>query len=562
LFPNRRIHALRLVPFLVLLALPARSFPQNKSSDTAAQSPAIKVRTELVMIPTGVTDAKGNRVTDMKKEDFAVFENGKRQEIALFEHVTTKAEVAEPAAVPEGVFTNRVEQGTGRITIFVVDLLNSRMEEQKEARKQLLDLMTKIADRKEPISLFMVNGQGAWLIHGFTSDPKVLVEALNKVKTQASETDRPATNPEEQLYKTVAGWHTHNAGANAAAESTRIDMLTTTVGFQDMSANNRIRITLMSLLEIADASAGIPGRKSMIWATAGFPFAVDEAATFGKAGKSSGGVEQALQPLYEQAWRALDSANIALYPLDVSELSNPGYASSGMGEPLPQHVMMDTHVANLERFADATGGKLCDRSMDAKKCFEQAASDSSDYYLLGIYDKSGAERPGWRSLSVRTPRSGMQIRARNGYYLTAAAHDAPSDTNLLQMALYSPFDYTGLPVSVKFLETTDSSQPGKKVIRFEYAIPEGAIKVGEDNGNQLNVEFAAVARDSTGKMAGSFSRMLQGKLSEAQEVQMKTKGLVFRGQMELGPGEYGLSFAVIDKVNENTGSVTAPLKVE
>jgi VWFA-related protein len=558
----RRIHALSLIPFLLLLAFPASSFPQNKPSDSAAQTPTIKVRTELVMIPTEVTDAKGNRVTDMKKEDFAVFENGKRQEIALFEHVTTNAEVTEPVAVPEGVFTNRVQKGTNRITILVVDLLNSRMEEQKEARKQILDFLLKLVDQKEPISLFVVNAQGAWLVHGFTSDPKVLVEALNQVKTQASENDRPVKNPEEQLYKTVAGWHTHNAAENVASEGMRIDMLTTSVGFQDMDANARIRMTLMSLLEIADACAGIPGRKSMIWATAGFPFAVNEAATFGKAGTAGGGVEHALLPLYEQAWRALEAANIAVYPLDVSELTNPGYASAGMGESLPQRVMMDTHVANLEGFADATGGKFCDRGMDAKKCFEQAAGDSSDYYLLGIYDKSGAEKPGWRSLSVRTPRSGMQIRARNGYYLTTAAHEAPSDTNLLQMALYSPFDYTGLPVSVKFLETMESSKPGGKLIRFEYAIPGGAIQVGDENGNQLNVEFAAVARDSTGKPAGSFSKMLQGKLSEAQEAQMKAKGLVFRGQLELGPGEYALSFAVIDKVNENTGSVTAPLKVE
>ena len=562
MFPNRRIDGLSLIPCLLLLAVPVSGFPQSKPNGEATQAPAIKVRTELVMIPTEVTDGKGNRVADMTKEDFAVFENGKQQEIAFFEHVTTKAEVMEPLAVPEGVFTNRVEQGPNRITIFVVDLLNSRMEEQKEARKQLLDFLSKTLDQKEPISLFAVNDAGAWLIHGFTSDPKVLVEALNNVKVQPSGNDRPAKNPEEQLYKTVAGWHTHNAAENVVSEGMRIDMLTASVGFQDMDANARIRMTLMSLLEIADACAGIPGRKSLIWATAGFPFAVNEAATFGKAGTSSGGVEQALLPLYEQAWRALEAANIAVYPLDVSKLTNPGYASAGMGEPLPQHVMMDTHESNLENFADVTGGKFCDRSMDAKKCVEQAASDSSDYYLLGIYDKSGTEKPGWRTLSVRTPRGGMQIRARSGYYLSAAAHNARSDTNLMELALFSPFDYTGLPMSVRIAGSSTGSKPDKRLVRFEYAIAGGAIRVGEENENQLNVEFGAVARDSKGKVVGSFTKVVQGKMSEPQAVQIKEKGLLFRGQMELEPGEYALGFAVVDRVNENTGSVTAPLKVE
>ena len=136
------------------------------------------------------------------------------------------------------------------------------------------------------------------------------------------------------------------------------------------------------------------------------------------------------------------------------------------------------------------------------KCFEQAANDSADYYLLGIYDKSGTEKPGWRSLSVRSPRR-VQIRARSGYYVTAAAHDAPTDERLMEMALYSPFDYTGLPVSVRLLGTRAASTPDKKLMRFEYAIPGRGDRV-EENENQLKVEFGAVARDSSGKSGGEF----------------------------------------------------------
>ena len=39
----------------------------------------------------------------------------------------------------------------------------------------------------------------------------------------------------------------------------------------------------------------------------------------------------------------------------------------------------------------------------------------------------------------------------HGYYVSAAAHDAPTDEHLMEMALYSPFDYTGLPISVRIL---------------------------------------------------------------------------------------------------------------
>lgn len=547
---------------LVLVVAAPHIFGQTKPEAGTPQVPTIKVRTKLVLIPAVVVDTKGNRVTDLKKEEFVVLEDGKRQEIELFDHVTTKAEVMKPADVPAGVFTNAVKQGPNRVTIFVLDLLNSKMEEQKEARKELFEFLSKSIDVKEPVCLVAVDSKGAWLIHGFTTDPKILAEALNHVKQRPADTDRPVKNPEEQIFKAVAGWHTHNAAENAAAEESRLNILSTEVGLQDMAMAERARLTLLSLMEIGNAFAGIPGRKSLIWTTAGFPFGADNAAAFQKGGALQGGGDQGMNSLYEQTWRTLAAANIAIYPLDVSELTNPGYASAGMGEPPPQHVFMDMKVANLEDFANATGGRFCSRNMDAKKCFDEAVDDSSDYYLLGIYDKNGTEKPGWRNLSVRSMRSDVQIRARSGYYRNGAAHDSPTDTKLMQMALFSPFDYTGLPVSVRLLEASAGSKPGMKKVGFVYSIPAAAVRIDVETGNQLRLEFGAVARDSTGKMVGSFTKVVEGKMSEAQARQVREKGILFTGGMELGPGEYSLSFAVMDKVNENTGSVVAPLKVE
>lgn len=558
----RRIPSVMFPGLLFLLVTAPWVYGQNKSEEVTSQAPTIKVRTGLVLVPAEVTDSKGNRVTDLKKEDFAVFENGKRQEIALFEHVTTKGEVMKPAQVPEGVFTNTVERGPDRITIFVLDLLNSRKEEQKEARKQLLEFLSKSLDEREPLCLITVDARGAWLIHGFTTDPKVLAEALSKVKEEKSEQDRPAKNPEEELYKTLAGWHSKDAERAVAGEEARLRMLRSEIGFQDASTEERIRLTLMSLMEIADAFAGIPGRKSMIWATAGFPFEVDDAAAFAKGGARESAGNAGMLTLYEQTWRTLESANIVVYPLDVSGLINPAYVSAGMGEPLPQHVQIDMSVTNLENFADMTGGRFCNRSMDAKKCFEEAANDSSDYYLLGIYDKSGTEKPGWRKLSVRPLREGIHVRARSGYYLGAGPREPDTDSQLMERALFSTFEYTGLPLNVRMLRTEAGSKPGMRKVSFEYSIPAGAVHVNQEGGGQVKLEFGAAARDSTGKMMGSFSKVLGGRISETQAKQVSERGILFHGTMELAPGEYEISFAVMDQVNEHTGSVAAPLKVE
>jgi VWFA-related protein len=539
--------------FVASLAAP--SFSQTTPKESQSQAPALKVRTEFVLIPAEVTDSKGNRVTDMTKEDFVVLENGKRQEIAFFEHVTTKPELVKPGALPEGVFTNTVSQGPNRVTIFVMDLLNSKMEEQREARKQLMEFLSASLDVREPVCLVAVDAKGVWLLHGFTTDTKLLVDAINDLKQQPTEMDRPASDPEDQISRTFQGGHGRSIMANIVTEEARVHMLQMAIGFQNASFGERIRMTLLCLQEIADAFVGIPGRKSMIWATSGFPLDIGDANKFADLG------DKGLMSLYEQTWRALEAANIAVYPLDVSEFVNPAYVSAGIRQPRPEHATVDTHVVNLENFADVTGGKFCPRNIDAKQCFDEAAKDSSDYYLLGIYDKSGEEKPGWRKLSVRTARSGVQIRARSGYYL-GGPHQPENDTELMERALFSPFDYTALGIGVKLTGMTEGSKPGTKKISFVYSIPRDAIRIDEEQGNQLKLEFAAAARDSSGKMVGSFSKVVEGKMNETQARQVRQKGISFTGTMELDPGDYSLSFVVMDKVNENTGSVAGPVKVQ
>ena len=542
------------LPLLLVVSVP-QIFGQNKPEEGRPQAPAIKVRTGLVLIPAVVTDAKGNRVKDLKKEDFVVLEDGQRQVIQLFERVETKAEVAKPAATLEGVFTNTTEARNNRLSIFVLDLLNSSFNEQRTAREELLDSLSKALDAREPLCLLAIDSSGVKLIHDFTTEPAVLMEALKKVKGRPADKDKPETNPEEPGYAMGQGLNSRSGTRNAAMEESRLQELSLFSAVDSLEAKQRVGLTLEALREIGEAFTGIPGRKSMIWATAGFPFEIDDATEFGLRNRD-------LLPAYEQAWRALNEANIAVYPLDVSDLVNPAHVGAGIGRPQPQHVHLDMHIANMENFAASTGGKFCDRSWNAKKCFDQAADDSSDYYLLGIYDPAGPGKPGWRKLNVRSMREGLQVRARTGYYMGGKITEKPDEKIEIEKALVAPFDYPALPITVRITGKAPASNVGKKIVAFVYAIPGAGISVEAENGSELRLEFAALARDSAGKILGSFSKVISGKLSEAQAAQVREKGILFTGTMELVPGEYSLSFVVKDEVNDKLGSVAAPLKVE
>src|SRR5260370_42610527 len=64
--------------------------PKDKDKDNNSEV-KFTARTELVLIPTLVTDKSGNHITGLKKEDFTVFENGREQKVATFEEITSDA---------------------------------------------------------------------------------------------------------------------------------------------------------------------------------------------------------------------------------------------------------------------------------------------------------------------------------------------------------------------------------------------------------------------------------------------------------------------------------------
>jgi VWFA-related protein len=80
------IRHLRLVFVMVLLAGATISAGQSPSGSQtpAPQQPTFRVNVDYVEVDVLVTDARGDYVRDLKKEDFQVFEDGKPQTIANF----------------------------------------------------------------------------------------------------------------------------------------------------------------------------------------------------------------------------------------------------------------------------------------------------------------------------------------------------------------------------------------------------------------------------------------------------------------------------------------------
>ena len=75
-------------PRLVALAARGRPGPARRSprARRASRGPIFGTQIEIINLSLSVTDARNNFVTDLAQSDFAVFEDGIRQELSLFTH--------------------------------------------------------------------------------------------------------------------------------------------------------------------------------------------------------------------------------------------------------------------------------------------------------------------------------------------------------------------------------------------------------------------------------------------------------------------------------------------
>jgi VWFA-related protein len=564
------------VAALLLCHSPSLANPKDK--DKEGTDVKFTAQSELVLVPTLVTDKSGNHVKGLTKEDFRVTENGVEQKLATFEEITSDPHRLSRAASPNE-FSNALtgSSSASRVTVIVLDLINTQIMDQASARRDLLKYLAQSVDRTEPTGLYTLTRSGLQVVHDFTTDPGVLIAALRRVRGDASEAVDSAeeaealtgtADPDGSSDSTPAARSSTRGNQGAAAEAQRLQAMLgdAELNFQAFEQRIAITYTLDGMQEISQALAGLPGRKSLIWAGGGFPFNVSDTMQIAPAGRDS--LADVL-PLYERTWQLLNNAQIALYPIDVKGLEVTALPSASLRNPSKNfgrkmnNKQFDTQ-ATFQTFASETGGRAYYNSNDLVKGFHDAVKDSSEYYVLGYYLDRSVTKSGWRKLSVKTDRDHVDVRARGGFFVTPTTADPDSSRkNDISSALQSPLDYTSLPLVERWTKTETGKDPGKKRVSFEMTVAPNATAIDDADNNHMVLDFVALAKNPEGKMVGQpFGQKVDLHLTPEKLASIRQKGVVYRDALDLLPGEYTVRFVVRDDISGRTGSVSALLKVE
>jgi len=431
-FPLRPLGKIALSAFSISLfsasiSIAQQSAPPPQSSTPDAAATVFKTNVRRVVVDVVVSDSKGKPVPGLTKQDFAVSEDDKPQQVLSFDATGFDAgmDYLPPKLPPEppNTFVNLPPTPEkGPLYVLLYDLVNMDNQDQMAltvnqhadqmfGRQQLIKFIQSKPEGTR-FAIF-VRSDGVHLIQGFTSDKQLLLSAVDphhpgphipEVYLMGQNLDRGDTNP-------------------------TLDVMKFLVGYLD----------------------GLPGRKNLIWFSGGFPLnlfpTIDDVPSYAEQ------VKQTLDMMTRE--------QIAIYPVDVRGVVTTDYKSptadlGGEGAIVSQrgvggagdnaHAPGSQSAAQKsagtggglsliassyqleDEIARNTGGRAFYGTNDVAGALAEATDNGSIFYTL-TYSPTDKDYDGkQRRIDVKLAKKGYTLQYRRAYYGTdfAPAPTAPN----------------------------------------------------------------------------------------------------------------------------------------
>ena len=260
----------------------------------AQNSAIIRTETKLVLVDAVVTDKRGNYVHNLTAKDFKVFEDNKEQQVKSF---SFEADPASPS------------NSQPRYIVLFFDNSTMNMGDQANAREAAVSFIQANAGPNRLMAVVNYGGS-VQVAQNFTGD-------VERLKAVASGLKIPSVNPNEAI-----------------------------LGIPQLSRASfdyGVRDVVLGLRSLVKGLASVPGRKTLIFLTSGFP------------------VNGELLPEVNATIDVCNRSNVAIYPIDVRGLVAPDLSGPAHGElKIPQEFTdvpaVDRPVKFLTAFFQRGGG--------------------------------------------------------------------------------------------------------------------------------------------------------------------------------------------------------------
>ncbi len=507
-----------------------------------------RTTTNLVIVDVFVRDRSGNDIPGLTKEDFTVLEDGKPQQIAIFEFQRLEgseppraASVARPPAQarPQTIAIaapGRIQYQDRRLLVLFFDHSSMSPSDQARAHDAALKF---VQEQMQPADLVAIMTFSTQLRveQDFTDDRETLAQVIRSFRTgETSELAAEAETDEESAEDT---------GAAFTPDESEFNIFNT-----DRK--------LSALESAARMLAALPEKKALIYFSSGV----------GRTGVEN---DSQLRSTINAAVRA----NVSFYPVDARGLAAPiagGDASrasprgtgifSGQAQR-QQMARLQNQQETLVTLAADTGGKAFLDSNDLSLGIRQAQEDIRSYYILGYYSSNPAQDGRFRRIRVRLNRP-LQARLdyRSGYFAPKEFRrftETDKEQQLQEaLALGDPITDLPLALEVNYFRLARE----RYFVPVSVKIPGSEIVLARRGSvESTELDFIGQVRDSRGRLAAAVRDGIRVRLRADDVAQLTRRNFQYDTGFTLPPGEYRLKFLARENQTGRIGTFETSFRI-
>ncbi len=531
----------------ILLLRMAAPLIAQQAEQTKVNEARIQVTTELVLVNVVARDKKGNLVRDLKKSDFTLFEDGKKQEISTFdfENVDELATAGAAETTVAGVTGTGALLRSGKKAPPSLDARDRRLmllffdfsAMDPEQIDRSVDAAKKFVSAKmQPANLLALVSLATNMRVDldFTDDKAKIVAALTAYNSgQGQGFDNGSTGSSEGAAET--------SGAFSADDT----------DFNTFNADRK----LLALQSLMQALGKLPQKKSLIYFSNGIT-------------QSGADNQSALRATTAAAVKA----NVSIYSLDIRGLQAfpPGgeaqsaslhgqsaYSGASILNDLNGNAASQDTLATL---SSDTGGKAFFDSNDFGPVFSQVQKDSSVYYVLGFTSNNPLKDGRFRRLKVQVNRADLKLDFRSGYYagrdfehLNRADREQQLEDEL---AAQLPRVDVPLYAGAAFFRQDDSHY----YLAVSLVVPGSQIPfVTEKEKDSATIDIVGEVREGGKFPVGHLRDTV--KLAVESTQQVRRKNVQYNTGFVLAPGSYHLKFVIRENQTGRIGSFETDVQI-
>ncbi|HET8550709.1 MAG TPA: VWA domain-containing protein [Bryobacteraceae bacterium] len=513
----------------------------SASCTAAAQETVLRTTTRLVQVNVIATGSDGAPVADLAKDDFTLTEDGRAETLRVFSMQNGEAITGAGQALPAGFFSNRLEYKgglPGSATALLFDVMNTPPGYFGRARPQITSFLRQI-DPRFRIAIYVLNRRGLTVLHDFATDTALLTRRVESLRDVL-----PNQMSEDALAALQAMAKEGNAMDALFGQGNMTDiaamLIARSEGMErDFNQRDKTLTTLRALTAIGRRLGSVPGRKNLVWITAGIPVTGTEVTGMNERRTYTFGAD------LERALKALAETSVAVYPIDVRGLLG-----------LAQDRLMPENRTTMQQFAVRTGGKAYYGS-EVGKALPEAFEHSRISYTLAYYPSNQKYDGRFRKIEVRVRRAGVRLTYRSGYYAERDAGTAEEQRKAeLLGAVWSPVDATAIPLDVS-LERSSSLAPNERAVVVRVEGSALAFEPGP-SGSAARVELFFVQKDAAGKQVDGVFDNVDVKVPAEKVRALEERGMTHRKILSVHPQTAVIRVVARNPITGALGSLSIP----